>query len=255
MHEGSVACSVEGGLDVKKGSKTVDENQKSGEELDEERRCSNNSCGDVKELEVWTPPKNDSGGGVGRGGSSRKRRRSCGGNSGAKKRERFVQNSAEPRRCLWEPPVSPYGLIEELLYWDPWKLLIACILLNKTSGVQVRSIIWEFFKNYPTPERLLEEKDGSKIFNLIKALGLGSKRSETVKRFSDEYLHEEWTNPIVLHGIGRYASDAYFIFCRGQWRDATPEDKELRRYVEWLALSDGVGYAATRDPIPIPQEI
>jgi hypothetical protein len=43
-----------------------------------------------------------------------------------------------PRLCLWEPPVSPYGLIEEELFQDPWRLLLACMLLNKTSCKQVR---------------------------------------------------------------------------------------------------------------------
>lgn len=38
------------------------------------------------------------------------------------------------RIALWEPPVSPYFLIEEALYNDPWKLLVACMLLNKTTG-------------------------------------------------------------------------------------------------------------------------
>lgn len=42
-----------------------------------------------------------------------------------------------PRVCLWTPPQSPYSLIEEVLYDDPWKLLVACMLLNKTSGKQV----------------------------------------------------------------------------------------------------------------------
>jgi hypothetical protein len=45
----------------------------------------------------------------------------------------------DPRLCLWEPPASPYGLIEEELYHNPWKLLLACMLLNKTSGKQARS--------------------------------------------------------------------------------------------------------------------
>ena len=43
----------------------------------------------------------------------------------------------DPRVSLWEPPQSPFGLIEEQLFGNPWKLLIACILLNKTSVVQV----------------------------------------------------------------------------------------------------------------------
>jgi hypothetical protein len=37
----------------------------------------------------------------------------------------------------WIPPVSPYGLIQEQLYRDPWKVLVACMLLNKTGGRQV----------------------------------------------------------------------------------------------------------------------
>ena len=122
-----------------------------------------------------------------------------------------AQQEADPRLCLWEPPVSPYGLLgarqgggrevgvecgvmlawrvllggacwvgacpachsgspwgcpavtpsrhlciacplaccdatlppwlphaEEELYDDPWKLLVACMLLNKTSGAQAR---------------------------------------------------------------------------------------------------------------------
>lgn len=39
----------------------------------------------------------------------------------------------------WIPPQSPFGLIEEQLYDDPWKLLVGCILLNKTSIGQVQS--------------------------------------------------------------------------------------------------------------------
>jgi hypothetical protein len=39
----------------------------------------------------------------------------------------------DPRVSVYEAPASPYGLIEEQLYDNPWKLLVACILLNKTS--------------------------------------------------------------------------------------------------------------------------
>ena len=43
----------------------------------------------------------------------------------------------DPRVSTWDPPVSLYGLIEEVVYKDPWRLLLACMLLNKTSGKQV----------------------------------------------------------------------------------------------------------------------
>ena len=32
------------------------------------------------------------------------------------------------------PPTSPYGLVQEQLYREPWKLLIATIFLNRTTG-------------------------------------------------------------------------------------------------------------------------
>ena len=32
------------------------------------------------------------------------------------------------------PPCSPYGLVQEELWEDPWKLLVATIFLNRTTG-------------------------------------------------------------------------------------------------------------------------
>ena len=55
----------------------------------------------------------------------------------ASKTRAFAQPGADPRKALWHPPASPYGLIEEYLYEDPWKLLVACMLLNVTAGKQV----------------------------------------------------------------------------------------------------------------------
>ena len=42
-------------------------------------------------------------------------------------------------QSTWEPPVSPLGLLEEQLYHSPWKLLLACMLLNRTNANQVRT--------------------------------------------------------------------------------------------------------------------
>ena len=54
-----------------------------------------------------------------------------------------------PSRCAglqvatWEPPASPFGLIEEQLFTNPWKLLVACLLLNKTTAQAVRKVTLE----------------------------------------------------------------------------------------------------------------
>lgn len=43
----------------------------------------------------------------------------------------------DPRVNTWTPPASPWSLLEEALYDNPWRLLVACILLNRTTGRQV----------------------------------------------------------------------------------------------------------------------
>ena len=52
----------------------------------------------------------------------------------------------------WIPPKSPFNLIQESLFHDPWKLLIATIFLNRTTGGKAIPVMWEFFKRFPNPE-------------------------------------------------------------------------------------------------------
>lgn len=54
--------------------------------------------------------------------------------------------------CDWIPPKSPFNLIQESLFHDPWKLLVATIFLNRTSGAKAIPVLWEFFKKFPTPD-------------------------------------------------------------------------------------------------------
>lgn len=35
----------------------------------------------------------------------------------------------------WIPPKSPFNLVQETLFHDPWKLLVATIFLNRTAGI------------------------------------------------------------------------------------------------------------------------
>jgi hypothetical protein len=50
-------------------------------------------------------------------------------------------NGGDPGRLRlppgWAPPRSPYSLIEEWLWNQPWRMLVACILLNKTTAKQL----------------------------------------------------------------------------------------------------------------------
>lgn len=77
-----------------------------------------------------------------------------------------------PAYLLKEPspgafPPSPFGLIEELLADDPWKLLIGCIMLNQTTRSQVSSRQLGF-ANEPSGTRLLRKNDeAARIMLLI----------------------------------------------------------------------------------------
>lgn len=62
----------------------------------------------------------------------------------------------------------------------------------------------------------------------------------------------QWVDPIELHGIGQYASDAYFMFCRGLWQEVSPSDKDLLKYQQWLHSTNGEGTGLERDELRLP---
>uniref|UniRef100_A0A3P9I3I3 Methyl-CpG-binding domain protein 4 n=1 Tax=Oryzias latipes TaxID=8090 RepID=A0A3P9I3I3_ORYLA len=141
-----------------------------------------------------------------------------------------------PRRKAfkkWTPPRSPFNLIQETLFHDPWKLLVATIFLNKTSGKMAIPVLWQFFERYPSAD-VTRDADWKPMSELMKPLGLYELRAKTLIRFSDEYLTKEWRYPIELHGIGKYGNDSYRIFCVGEWKEVTPEDHMLNKYHAWL---------------------
>ena len=62
------------------------------------------------------------------------------------------QESRSYSSLNWIPPKSPFNLIQESLFHDPWKLLIATIFLNRTTGRKAIPVMWEFFRRFPNPE-------------------------------------------------------------------------------------------------------
>ena len=84
----------------------------------------------------------------------------------------------------WTPPVSPFNLIQESLYHDPWKLLVATIFLNKTTGKCAIPILMEFLDKWPSPTVLLETADANQIAEMLQPIGLNVTRANTLIRFS-----------------------------------------------------------------------
>ncbi|XP_021749049.1 methyl-CpG-binding domain protein 4-like protein [Chenopodium quinoa] len=166
-------------------------------------------------------------------GSAVKGKQQCGSRtlSAAEKRSDAYQRKAPD--CAWRPPCSPYNLLQEQHADDPWRVLVICMLLNITSGPQVKKVLSHFFDVCPNAEAAIVT-DVTRIASMIQSLGLHRKRAAMIQQLSREYLSDDWTHVTQLHGIGKYAADAYAIFCSGNWRQVTPNDHMLNYYWKFL---------------------
>jgi methyl-CpG-binding domain protein 4 len=165
--------------------------------------------------------------------SSRKKRQT---KTTRKKSPPTEQKKKTPRHLDYPdyvPPSSPYGLVQEQLHQDPWKLLIATIFLNRTTGTAAKPIFWEFLRLYPSPE-LAVQAEPRDLASLLNPLGLHQKRAQIIIKFTEQYLAMDWQYPIELYGIGKYGNDSYRIFCTPEWREVRPNDHMLNKYYAWL---------------------
>ena len=108
-------------------------------------------------------------------------------------------------------------------------MLIGCIMLNQTSNKNVRQVIYTFFERWPNPQSVLSANPDD-IREHIRPLGFYNRRTNTILRFSREYIEKPFNHAYELHGIGKYANDSYEIFIRGN-TNVNPTDKILIRYL------------------------
>lgn len=116
---------------------------------------------------------------------------------------------------------------------SPWRLLVACVLLNRTRGTVADPVIRELFERWPTPKSL-SGADTDELTRLIEPLGLQHQRALSLVYLSRGYRRGRYTRRQVkdLAGVGDYAADAYEMLVLGDLR-VKPRDKELRRWLEW----------------------
>ena len=169
----------------------------------------------------------------------------------------FPKSSIFPRErvsCIPFPSLDStfFGLVQEKLSHEPFKMLIAVIFLNKTRGAVSIPVFYDFIARYPTPTQLAAA-DHAEIVELIKGLGLQNRRAtmyidlakawlinppEKGKRYRRLHYPQRGDGrdispqecPIpegdprsaweVAHlpGIGAYAIDSWRIFCRDELR-------------------------------------
>jgi len=134
-----------------------------------------------------------------------------------------------PLNQLVPPPRSKHNLLQEKYAPDPWKVMVICMLLNVTTGAQVKKKVKGFFKRYPDAQTAYTA-DPEKMAKYLAPLGCQRVKAKRIQRFSRAYVEEEWTYITELCGIGKYAADAYAIFCAGRATEVVPEDHKLVLY-------------------------
>lgn len=130
------------------------------------------------------------------------------------------------------PRRSPFSLIQEDLFPDRWKILVACICLNQTSRKQVEKVLPTFFEKWNSAENLVVS-DIQDVIRVIKPLGLSSKRASSLMKMSKAFITQAWKDPRELPGVGEYAARSWEIFCEGKLGDQPPKDHALVAYHNW----------------------
>jgi methyl-CpG-binding domain protein 4 len=148
-----------------------------------------------------------------------------------------------------------FGLIQERLANDPFRLLIAVTFLNKTHGKAARPIFEQVMETYPTPQDLAAA-DVSELSEMIHSLGFQNQRARKLIKIAEtwiseppqkgklhrtmdypnkgngrhlkpkETVDEDVENCIEagaleiahIYGLGPYAWDSWRIFCRDVFR-------------------------------------
>lgn len=136
--------------------------------------------------------------------------------------------------------VSPLGLIQEheLVRGDPWRVLVVCILCNRSYGARVIAVLPALFRIFPTADDLADADDQAlkDLVDMLRPLGLGSMRVRRLVAMSRGWVDGVHENPgatvMDIEGVGQYGYDAYMLFVEGSVA-LTPKDKELRQYLSW----------------------
>ena len=131
------------------------------------------------------------------------------------------------------PPRSPYCLIQEDLWPDAHRILVACMLLNLTTRRAMEKVLPRVFRAYPTPEAMAAA-DPNDLSQIIAPLGFRNRRTKNLIEMSKRYLEPNWKHAKELPGIGEYGAAAWDIFVLRKLPAECPKDGALKNYYKWM---------------------
>jgi hypothetical protein len=135
-------------------------------------------------------------------------------------------------------------LLQEILIDDDesgWRMVIGCMLLNLTTRTKVDEV-WPLLFARCVDANSMVLTNYSDLVELMRPLGLQTRRANTLVRFSEEWIARDpgqrdlHMERMGFYGCGEYARDSWVIFKREhvpQWEVA---DKELRAFLGDIQL-------------------
>ncbi len=118
---------------------------------------------------------------------------------------------------------------------DPWKVFVAEVLLQQSTGDQVGSMYIKFLKRYDSPYKMQKSSD-EEVERHLKSIGLNKKKRETLQRAADVFVTEYGGVPDSeeklreIRGVGQYISRATILFAYG--RSKALSDTNIESFVE-----------------------
>lgn len=116
-------------------------------------------------------------------------------------------------------------------------MLCCVICLNLCSGRALEGVHEELFRRWPTALHMAIA-DRAELEGVLSVLGLKARRATALIRMSVAWaLLWDGEDPADLPGIGRYGSDSYRVFVRGEI-GIPVTDKEVKKYLQWRNQRD-----------------
>lgn len=111
-----------------------------------------------------------------------------------------------------------------------WQHMVAVIMLNQTGRKPVKTVLPTFLEKWPNPIDFTWATE-EEVKLVIWSLGMVNVRYTRLKRMTEDFFLWDQIDATKLHGIGKYGSDSYEIFFKGNYT-VEPTDKELIRYLK-----------------------
>jgi len=125
-------------------------------------------------------------------------------------------------------------LFQEDLKSEPFWMLVACILINRTHWRQVQPVLAKLLARCEGPKDLLSIPIMD-LINLIRPLGFYNRRASTLRRFAADWIKKpprSSEDVAGMTGCGMYAIQSYEIFVENEVPMGVVSDHKLVWYLE-----------------------